>query len=329
MNEMLKRWFDKGQVVEQINEEIDSLTEAERTQVIEGVELLLQLLKKANAKNTEDDSLFMEHIAVISESLQQDQTMLDSTYESAQIIVQDTEEIQQITTSVESQVEQNNQLIQEGRNQMDALSSQMEKVREIFTNVGVSIDDLQQDTREIQDFAKLIGAIADQTNLLALNASIEAARAGEHGKGFAVVAAEVRKLAEQSKQALEQINGKVTEIVQHMERVAASVLEEQKTVDYTQQMSAETQQYFVRIEQSERQLANYMQKIQQTTEQTFNQVMTLQNVLEQVVVSSQGSMQQIEQLYGFSEIKSYNANDMISYIIQLKDLVDALDKNRL
>ncbi|MEK4698800.1 methyl-accepting chemotaxis protein [Solibacillus sp. FSL R7-0668] len=326
---MLKRWFDKGQVVEQINEEIDSLTEAERTQVIEGVELLLQLLKKANAKNTEDDSLFMEHIAVISESLQQDQTMLDSTYESAQIIVQDTEEIQQITTSVESQVEQNNQLIQEGRNQMDALSSQMEKVREIFTNVGVSIDDLQQDTREIQDFAKLIGAIADQTNLLALNASIEAARAGEHGKGFAVVAAEVRKLAEQSKQALEQINGKVTEIVQHMERVAASVLEEQKTVDYTQQMSAETQQYFVRIEQSERQLADYMQKIQQTTEQTFNQVMTLQNVLEQVVVSSQGSMQQIEQLYGFSEIKSYNANDMISYIIQLKDLVDALDKNRL
>lgn len=329
MNEMLKRWFDKGQVVEQINEEIDSLTEAERTQVIEGVELLLQLLKKANAKNTEDDSLFMEHIAIISESLQQDQTMLDSTYESAQIIVQDTEEIQQITTSVESQVEQNNQLIQEGRNQMDALSSQMEKVREIFTNVGVSIDDLQQDTREIQDFAKLIGAIADQTNLLALNASIEAARAGEHGKGFAVVAAEVRKLAEQSKQALEQINGKVTEIVQHMERVAASVLEEQKTVDYTQQMSAETQQYFVRIEQSERQLADYMQKIQQTTEQTFNQVMTLQNVLEQVVVSSQGSMQQIEQLYGFSEIKSYNANDMISYIIQLKDLVDALDKNRL
>lgn len=329
MNKMLKRWFDKGQVIEQANEEIEKLTQAERTQVIEGVEVLLQLLKTANAKNTEDDSLFIERIAVISESLQQDQTMLDSTYENAQTIVQDTEEIQQITTSVESQVEQNNQLIQEGRNQMDALSSQMEKVRAIFTNVGVSISGLQQDTKEIQDFAKLIGAIADQTNLLALNASIEAARAGEHGKGFAVVAAEVRKLAEQSKQALEQINGKVSEIVQHMEHVAASVLEEQKTVDYTQQMSVETQQYFVRIEQSEQQLANNMQRIQQTTEQTLNQVMTLQNVLEKIVVSSQGSMQQIEQLYGFSETKSYNANDMISYIIQLKNLIDALDNNRL
>lgn len=329
MSEMLKRWFDKEQVLVQVNEEIDTLSQAERTQVIEGVELLLQLLKKANAKNTEDDSLFMERIAVISDSLQKDQTMLDTTYESAQTIVQDTEEIQQITTSVESQVEQNNQLIEEGRNQMEALSSQMEKVREIFTNVGVSIGDLQQDTKEIQDFAKLIGAIADQTNLLALNASIEAARAGEHGKGFAVVAAEVRKLAEQSKQALEQINGKVSEIVQHMERVAASVLQQQQTVDHTQQMSAETEQYFVRIAQSEQQLAQNMQQIQQTTEQTFNQVMALQSLLEQIVVSSQGSMQQIEQLYGFSEIKSYNANDMISYIIQLKDLIESLTHNRL
>lgn len=243
--------------------------------------------------------------------------------------MQETEEIQQITASVESQVDQNRQLIEEGRHQMDALSGQMENVRRIFTNVGVSIGDLQKDTKEIQDFAKLIGAIADQTNLLALNASIEAARAGEHGKGFAVVAAEVRKLAEQSKQALEQINGKVSDIVQHMERVATNVVLEQKTVDETQQMSAQTQQYFIRIEESEQQLADNMQTIQQATEQTLNQIMTLQNLLEQMVYSSKGSMQQIEDLYGFSETKSYHATDMIAYIIQVKNLVDALKNNRL
>ncbi|MER1955909.1 MAG: methyl-accepting chemotaxis protein [Solibacillus sp.] len=326
---MLKRWLNKGQVVEDVKQEIETLTPDERAQIIEGVEELLELLKKTNTKTTEGDHLFIERISVISESLQQDQTLLSSTYENAQSIVQETEEIQQITASVESQVDQNRQLIEEGRHQMDALSGQMENVRRIFTNVGVSIGDLQKDTKEIQDFAKLIGAIADQTNLLALNASIEAARAGEHGKGFAVVAAEVRKLAEQSKQALEQINGKVSDIVQHMERVATNVVLEQKTVDETQQMSAQTQQYFIRIEESEQQLADNMQTIQQATEQTLNQIMTLQNLLEQMVYSSKGSMQQIEDLYGFSETKSYHATDMIAYIIQVKNLVDALKNNRL
>lgn len=97
-----------------------------------------------------------------------------------------------------------------------------------ITNVlAENINDVQTRSEDIGSIVDTINAIAEQTNLLSLNASIEAARAGEHGRGFAVVAEEIRKLADQSMQAGNQIK----EIVDNIQNTTAVTTESAKEAE--------------------------------------------------------------------------------------------------
>ena len=101
--------------------------------------------------------------------------------------------------------------------------------REVTDSAG-AVGELGRKSEEIGQIISAINDIADQTNLLALNAAIEAARAGVHGQGFAVVAGEVRRLADRTTQATEQIAASIKEIqagvsaaVERMDSSAARV----------------------------------------------------------------------------------------------------------
>lgn len=98
-----------------------------------------------------------------------------------------------------------------------------------FTEVKERGRGLERKAKDITKIVSLVSGISDQTNLLALNASIEAARAGEQGRGFAVVADEVRKLAEQSQQAVKDINSNIVSFVEEISVLVGSI-ENQYTI---------------------------------------------------------------------------------------------------
>ena len=159
---------------------------------------------------------------------------------------------------------------------------------------GQAVKETVSAMKQIAQKIAIIDDIAYQTNLLALNAAIEAGRAGEHGKGFAVVAAEVRKLAERSQVAAEEITHLATGSVDLAQR-AGSLLETivpsiQKTADLVQEILAASAEQnsgvgqingaITQISQATQQSAAASEELASTSEEVSAQAMELQSLME-------------------------------------------------
>lgn len=93
-----------------------------------------------------------------------------------------------------------------------------------------NVDSLIAETKQMKNIISTIADLAEQTDILALKATIETARAGEHGKGFAVVSQEVKNLANQTKEALSEINNTINTVVMTVNEVATASTGQQEKI---------------------------------------------------------------------------------------------------
>jgi methyl-accepting chemotaxis protein/methyl-accepting chemotaxis protein-3 (ribose and galactose sensor receptor) len=210
-------------------------------------------------------------------------------------------------------------LASEGEQLAGRVLAENQKIAADVSVTSELIRGLVKSSREIDSIASAIKDIAGQTNLLALNAAIEAARAGEQGRGFAVVADEVRKLAERTTSATQDI-AHTTETVQRDVDTAASKMD-----DVGQLVRAG-------LQQTER-TAKALGEIRDSVDCTLGQVNTVARAMQEQTQASSRIASNIEQISQMAEESGASISSALLAVSRLdtlaRDLREAAAQFRL
>jgi methyl-accepting chemotaxis protein len=196
----------------------------------------------------------------------------------------------------------------QGGTVMQNAAATMEKIAGATSSVSEKMTSLAHRSEEIGKVVNVIQEISEQTNLLALNAAIEAARAGEHGRGFAVVAGEVRRLAERTKSATEEISGTIRSIQEETRETLQVMQESRSAVETGMNETSHARHSLEAIIESSRQVEHQIHLIATAaTEQTSasGEISESAGQISQLSVeNAQGAEEAVEALKNLASLAS-------------------------
>jgi methyl-accepting chemotaxis protein len=198
--------------------------------------------------------------------------------------------------------------VRKGDEAVALTAAKMKEITEQSATVAQSIEELARQSQQIGRAASLIHEIASQTNLLALNAAIEAARAGENGKGFSVVASEVRKLAEQTRSATDEIEAMIVSVQAQAQSALEKVRGEREHVAEGVALTETTRESFTFIRESVSAVDSMMEQIASAAQE---QAATTEELNR--------SLHEIAQLVARSASAAHEASDACAELSQLSE----------
>ena len=228
-----------------------------------------------------------------------------SISQSVKSISQETEEISQEADQAAKKAEAGNMVVEKSVNQIHSVE---EKVR----TTARLVDELGARSQEIGAIVDTISDLAGQTNLLALNAAIEAARAGEQGRGFAVVAEEVRKLAEQSATAAQQIADLIGRIQDDTSKAVASMDSDRQAVVQGAESVEGLRQVFEEINGLVIDVAGKIESMSDSIQHVADQSSEITNHMEQIDTGAAKVADNMQSISAATEEQSASAQEIAS-----------------
>lgn len=216
------------------------------------------------------------------------------------------------------------QVITHGMQIMDELGNKANDTSMITKTVIKDIENLEIHSQSISSIINTIDDISQQTNLLSLNASIEAARAGEAGRGFAVVANEIRKLADHSSKAVQQVNDIISKISAQTQKTVKTAKQAENIVESQGQALANTITVFSEINahvenlsENIHQISQFIGNMEVSKNSTLSAIESISSTLEETtaVASELGNtagmqLKAVEGLNKAAEQLSDDANNL-------------------
>ena len=230
---------------------------------------------------------------------------MDNLSQSIEAITEDIEKTAENSTSTQ-------EIVNESISTMEVLSNQTKDTIEVTSKVKEDVKILEKQSSEIKKFVAIIADIAEQTNLLSLNASIEAARAGEAGRGFSVVAEEIRKLADGSHQAADEINKVVAMIEKQTNETVERAMKAEKIVEEQAETVNVTKEAF--------------RQIYHSTEEVIESIEDVRSKVNGMNKERGGTLEAISSISAVSEETAASSSNVFAIAQGQKDTVGLLTK---
>lgn len=283
----------------------------------------VSLEDQANGMSTSTTEVALA-ISEMSKGAQDQAAKTDESSRKIEQVMNSANKMAEQANGINNAAEEGKKKCLDGLNAMSELLREMKDVEVSANSTHESIKVLTERASEIGRILIVITNIAAQTNLLALNAAIEAARAGEAGRGFAVVAEEIRKLAEDSKNAAVNINSIISNVQKDTQSAGGIIENMINAVRQGNQASGKAETIFQDINLQSDQTLSFSKEIQNASTEQKKSIETVVKNIEQIVVVSEETAAGTEEVAASANELNYSMEDVKNSSNKLAEIAQEL-----